>query len=205
MAVKSKGPFAVHLRGLLVALPIFIVFLSLLMVRHVPVVTGYYYGAIFASLFALLVGMLMAGVSQVWPRARVVAAVAVLAIVGVQVANYWPLNEGWRVTHDEGLTRDRMAKAQANRDRRIPLQAEPHDLTTGEVEAIWLAWKQDRLERYLREQSGVGGGRLHGRRAARAGPRPPASPRPMNGVARWLERLEEARTTRGSRHWSACC
>ena len=148
---EEQGPFAVHLRGLLVALPIFIVFLSLLMVRHIPVVTGYYYGAIFASLFALLIGMLMTGVSQVWPRARIVAALAVLAIVSVQIVNYGPLNEGWRVTHDEGLTRDRMAKAQANRDRRIPLQAEPRDLTTGEVQAIWLAWKQDRLERYLRD------------------------------------------------------
>jgi len=151
VAVKSTGRLAMHLRGLLAALPIFILFLSLLMVRHIPVVTGYYYGAIFASLFALLVGMLVAGVSQVWPRARAFAALAVLAIVGVQSVNYWPLNYGWRVTHDEGLTRDRMAKAQAQRDRRIPLQAEPHDLTKDEVQAIWLAWKQDRLERYLRD------------------------------------------------------
>ena len=151
VAVKSTGPFAVRLRGLLVALLLFIVFLSLLMVRHIAVVTGYYYGAIFASIFALLVGMLVAGVSQVWPRARVFAALAVLAIVGVQIVNYWPLNEGWRVTHDEGLTRDRMAKAQLQRDRRIPLQAEPHDLTKDEVQAIWLAWKQDRLDRYLRD------------------------------------------------------
>ena len=101
--------------------------------------------------FALLVGMLMAGVSRVWPWARTVAALGVVAIVGVQIANYGPLNYGWRVTHDEGLTRDRMAKAQLARDRRIPLQAEPHDLTPGEVQAIWLAWKQDRLDRYLRE------------------------------------------------------
>lgn len=151
VAVKSKGPLAVHLRGLLVALPIFILFLSLLMVRHIPVVTSYYYGAIFASLFALLIGLLAAGVSQVWPRARIVAALAVVGIVGVQIVNYGPLNHGWRITHDEGLTRDRMAKAQANRDRRIPLQVEPRDLTPGEVEAIWTAWKQDRLERYLRD------------------------------------------------------
>lgn len=151
VAVKSRGPFAMHLRGLLVALPIFVVFLSLLMVRHIPVVTGYYYGAIFASLFALLTGLLLTGVSRVWPRSRIVAALAVLAIVGVQIANYGPLNDGWRVTHDEGLTRDRMAKAQAARDRRIPLQAGLHDLTPGEVQAIWLAWKQDRLDRYLRD------------------------------------------------------
>jgi hypothetical protein len=151
VAMKSTGPFAVHLRGLLVALPIFIVFLSLLMVRHIPVVTGYYYGAIFASLFALLIGLLMTGVSRVVPSARPVAALAVLAIVGVQIVNYRALNDGWRITHDEGLTRDRMAKAQTARDRRIPLAAGQRDLTPGEVQAIWTAWKQNRLDRYLRD------------------------------------------------------
>ena len=70
VAWRRSGPLAVHLRGLLAALPIFILFLSLLMVRHIPVVTGYYYGAIFASLFALLVGLLMAHVVQVVSWAR---------------------------------------------------------------------------------------------------------------------------------------
>ena len=65
VAVKSTGPCGAYLRGLLVALPIFFLFLSLLMVRHIPVVAGYYYGAIFASIFALLVGLLVAGASQV--------------------------------------------------------------------------------------------------------------------------------------------
>jgi hypothetical protein len=151
VAAKSRGRLAMHLRGLLVSLPIFILFLSLLMVRHIPVVTGYYYGAIFASLFALLIGMLVAGVSQVWPRARAVAALGVLAIVGVQIVNYGPLNDGWRITHDEGLTRDRIAKAQANRDRRIPIAPSHRDLTHGELQALWRAWKQERLDRYLRD------------------------------------------------------
>lgn len=151
VAVKSKGPLAAHLRGLLVSLPIFFLFLSLLMVRHIPVVTGYYYGAIFASLFALLVGLLAAGASQLVPWGRIASAVVVVAIVGVQIVNYGPLNDGWRLTHDEGLTRDRMAKARENRDRRIPLLAEQRDLTPEEVRAIWTAWKQDRLDRYLRD------------------------------------------------------
>ncbi|HZO26493.1 MAG TPA: hypothetical protein VFH48_10945 [Chloroflexota bacterium] len=151
IAVKSTGPWVPYLRGLLVALPIFFLYLSLLMVRHVPVVTGYYYGAIFASVFALLVGLLVAGASQLVPWGRIASAVVVAAIVGVQIANYGPLNDGWRVTHDEGLTRERMAKARENRDRRIPLLAEPRDLTPDEVRAIWTAWKQDQLDRYLRD------------------------------------------------------
>ena len=128
-----------------------LVFLSLLMVRHIPVVTGYYYGAIFASLFALLVAMMLAGVSRVAPWSRTLAALGVLAIVGIQLANYVQLNEGWRIAHDEQLTRQRMAKAPLNRDRRIPIAPEPRELSRGEVEAIWQAWKADRLDRHLRE------------------------------------------------------
>jgi hypothetical protein len=151
VSVRSRGPFATHLRGLLVALPIFIIFLSLLMVRHIPVVTGYYYGAIFAAIFAVLVGMLLSGISRIAPAARPIAALAVLAIVGVQMVNYRTLNDGWIVTHNEGLTRDRMAKAQTNRDRRIPISPQPRDLTSDEVRAVWTAWKENRLDRYLRE------------------------------------------------------
>ena len=151
VAVRSRGPFAVHLRGLLVSLPIFFLFLSLLMARHIPIVTGYYYGAIFASLFALLIGLLVRGASSLAPWARTAAGVVVVAIVGVQIANYGPLNDGWRLTHDEGLTRDRLAKARFARDRRIPLVPEHRDLTADEVRAIWQAWKDDRLDRYLRD------------------------------------------------------
>jgi hypothetical protein len=151
LAVKSKGPFAVHLRGLLVSLPLFFLFLSLLMVRHIPIVTGYYYGAIFASLFALLVAMMVTAVSRIAPWSRPVAALAVLAIVGIQVTNYTQLNTGWRIVHNEQLTRDRMAKAPLARDKRIPIAPEARELSRGEVQAIWAAWKADRLDRYLRE------------------------------------------------------
>jgi hypothetical protein len=157
LAVKSRGPFAVHLRGLLLSLPIFFLFLSLLMVRHIPVVTGYYYGAIFASLFALLVGMMLTAASRVAPWSRPFMALAVLAIVGIQLTNYAQLNEGWRIIHDEQLTRDRMAKAPLARDRRIPISPSQQELTRGEVEAIWRAWKQDRLDRFLRESPASAG------------------------------------------------
>jgi hypothetical protein len=151
VAVKSQGAFAVHLRGLLVALPFFFVFLSLLMVRHIPIVTGYYYGAIFASLFALLIGMLVTGVSRALPAARPVAALAVLVIVVIQLFNFAPLNDGWRVFHNEQLTRERMQKALTARDRRIPISPTERDLTSSEVNAVWAAWKQGRLDRYLRD------------------------------------------------------
>jgi hypothetical protein len=157
LAVKSTGPLAVHLRGLLVSLPLFFLFLSLLMVRHIPIVTGYYYGAIFASIFALLAAMLVTAASRVAPWSRPVASLAVLAIVGIQLTNYTQLNTGWRIVHDEQLTRDRMAKAPLARDKRIPIAPEARDLSRGEVRAIWAAWKADRLDRYLRENPASAG------------------------------------------------
>jgi hypothetical protein len=84
-------------------------------------------------------------------------ALAVLAIVGIQLTNYAQLNEGWRIIHDEQLTRDRMAKAPLARDRRIPISPSQQELTRGEVEAIWRAWKQDRLDRFLRESPASAG------------------------------------------------
>jgi hypothetical protein len=151
VAVRARGPVAAYLRGLLASLPLFFLFLSLLMARHLPVVTGYYYGAIFAAIFAVLVGLLVTGASQLAPWGRAVAALVVVAVVGVQIVNYGALNDGWRLAHDEGLTRARLANAQFARDKRIPILPEHRDLTPGEVRAIWMAWKDDRLDRYLRD------------------------------------------------------
>jgi len=80
-----------------------------------------------------------------------VAALAVLAIVGIQLTNYTQLNTGWRIVHNEQLTRDRMAKAPLARDKRIPIAPEARELSRSEVQAIWAAWKADRLDRYLRD------------------------------------------------------
>lgn len=151
LAIRCRGSVAVHLRGLLVSLPLFILFLSLLMARHIPVVTGYYYGAIFASIFAILVGLMLAGVAQLHPRLTPLAALLVLAMVGTQLVNFHAINDGWRVLHDEGLTRQRLEKARTARDRRIPLAAEARPLTREELQAIWSAWKAGRLDRYMRD------------------------------------------------------
>ena len=82
---------------------------------------------------------------------------AVLAIVGIQVTNYTRLNTGWRIVHNEQLTRDRMAKAPLARDKRIPIAPEARELSRGEVQAIWAAWKADRLDRYLRDNPSSAG------------------------------------------------
>jgi hypothetical protein len=153
LAIRCRGPVAMHLRGLLLSLPPFILFLSLLMARHIPVVTGYYYGAIFASIFAILVGLMLAGVAQLRPKLTPVAALLVLAMVGTQLANFHAINDGWRILHDEGLTRQRLEKARMARDRRIPVAQEARPLTREELRAIWSAWKAGRLDRYMRDNS----------------------------------------------------
>jgi hypothetical protein len=150
VAFRTHGVFAVQVRGLLVSMLLFILFLSFLSIRHIPIVTGYYYGAAFASLFAILVGMLVKGLSLVAPSGRVVAVLAAAAIVGVQIVNFGPINDGWIVTHDERLTRAMMQKLRPGLQKRMPLRP-PQDLTADEVRAIWTAWKKDRLDDYLRD------------------------------------------------------
>ncbi len=94
VAVRTRAPFARYARGYLVALALFFVFLTALSIRHIPTVTGYYYGAGFAALFAILIGLLVAGLSRLAPLARPLAALAVLGIVAVQIDNFEPINAG---------------------------------------------------------------------------------------------------------------
>lgn len=141
VAWRTRGPFANHLRGLLVAVPAFFLFLSLLQVRHLPVSTGYYYGAIFAGLLAVLVGMMFKGVSLVWPAGRPVMALVVLGIVAVQLVNFQPINQGWQITHNELVTRPGFANTVTWNDQST--------LTRHELQAIWRAWRDGDLDGYL--------------------------------------------------------
>lgn len=156
---RTRSALRFQLLGLLLALPLFFFFLSFVMVRHMPIVTGYYYGAGFASLFAIIVGMLVQGVSAAAPRARLLAGVVVLGIVAVQLVNFAPINAGWIATHNGQVT-DLMLKAERPGIlRRTPMTG-PGELSTSEVDAIWRAWKSDQLDGYLR-RSGVSGAALY--------------------------------------------
>jgi hypothetical protein len=121
-----------------------------LSIRHIPIATGFYYGASFASMFAILVGMLMAGISQVMPKARPWAALAVIAIVATQIVNYWPVNQGWLMLHNEEMARARVLGMPSRFQKRFPL-APGRPLTTTEVNGIWSAWKRGRMVPYIRE------------------------------------------------------
>jgi hypothetical protein len=148
IAWRATGRFGTYLRGLLVAIIVFGLFLSLLSVRHIPIVTGFYYGASFASLFAILVGMLFAGVARIFPGFRADAALAVIAIVAVQITNFWPINEGWMYTHNEMMARGRVLEQTPRFQRRYPLEP-GRPLTATEVNGIWTAWKEGRMQPYI--------------------------------------------------------
>ena len=150
VAVRTRAPFARYARGYLVALALFFVFLTALSIRHIPTVTGYYYGAGFAALFAILIGLLVAGLSRLAPLARPLAALAVLGIVAVQIDNFEPINAGWIYHHNELWTRRLLSDMERARQWDLPVTPS-QSLTATEVNGIWAAWKQGRMNGYLRE------------------------------------------------------
>ena len=148
VAVRARGTFGMYFRGLLVAITLFLGFLSLLSIRHIPVVTGFYYGACFASLFAILVGMMLKGVSLVIPSARPYATLAVIAIVATQIINFWPINEGWKYAHNEIMARARIVERGPKFWKRYPLE-QGRPLTATEVNGLWDAWQNGRMPQYI--------------------------------------------------------
>lgn len=135
IAIRARGTLRTYLRGFLVGLVLFLLFLDVLSIRHLPLVTGYYYGAGFASLFAILIGMLFSALSTVSPRARSWAALAVLWIVGTQIVNFWPINDGWRHMHDEVMLPMRLGDLGAEVKRKTPI-VPGRLLSAAEVNAI---------------------------------------------------------------------
>jgi len=141
-ALGGRGGNVRYLRRAIIATVLFLVFLSLVSIRHIPVSTGYYYGSSFAAIFALLIGMWYAAVEE---RGRAVAGVVfaciVLAIALVQTDNFAPINRGWLETHHELVARPRYRA-------KLPL-APPRDVTAAELHDIWRAWRKRRLDAYL--------------------------------------------------------
>jgi len=145
LAWRLGGPLAAYLRGALAALALFVVFLSVLLIRHIPVATGFYYGAAFAAVFALLVGLMVKGAAVWSPRLRPIAALAVLAIVLIQIDNFAQVNAGWARTHHEDLTRP----AFSDQLRMKP----PGPFDGAELQAIRQAWLAGDLEGYVRRNA----------------------------------------------------
>jgi hypothetical protein len=143
LATRGRAPARYGLRAMPLAFAALVVFLALLLVRHIPIATGYYYGAIFAVVFALFVGLSYGAIEEGRPALRILAAATVLGLAVTGALNFSKVNRGWIVTHNETLTRAAFGSS-------IRL-AEPRELQWRELLAIWRAWKRGRLTEFLDE------------------------------------------------------
>jgi hypothetical protein len=148
-AVSNKQ--AVWLRRALLVTAVFVVLMTLLSIRHYPVLIGYYYGAGISMFMALLVGLAIAAVGHKRAALRFLAILAAAPIVFFQINNFMFVNERWRFHHYETIARPMYA-------REFRLLRD--EVTGSELSAIRSAWKAGALESYLGE-NGISVGAIH--------------------------------------------
>jgi len=131
--------------GFLIAFGLFMLFLSLLLVRHIPIATGYYYGTPFAVLFAILIALYHSATFKFSKMVRLTSMTVILLIIMVQIDNFIPINRGWIKTHNEDIARPSFA----NKFSLAP----PGPVSKTELKNIWKSWKKGELEKYLAENA----------------------------------------------------
>jgi hypothetical protein len=141
LATYGRPPARYYLRTIPVVFVGFFVFLTLLLIRHIPIATGYYYGAIYSVLFAVFVGLCYGALDTASPVLRATAAATVLFLVIVGASNFSQVNRGWIITHNETLVRGSFQS--------IVQLSEPRRLRRSELLEIWHAWKDGNLTGYL--------------------------------------------------------
>jgi hypothetical protein len=141
LAAYGRPPARDYLSTIPVVFVGFFVFLTLLLIRHIPIATGYYYGAIYSVLFAVFIGLCYGALDTASPVLRATAAVTILFLVMVGVSNFSQVNRGWIITHNEALVRGSFQS--------IVQLSEPRTLTRSELLDIWHAWKDGNLTHYL--------------------------------------------------------
>jgi hypothetical protein len=145
----ARSKPAVALRGALIATVVFLVLMTLLSIRHNPTLSGYYYGATISLFIALLVGLALAVINSKGTAWRLAGVAAAALIVGVQINNFWFVNERWKLAHDENVSRRLLASQ---------FKLSTGQATGSELSAIRSAWKDGKLEAYLRDHEvSVGG------------------------------------------------
>jgi hypothetical protein len=141
LATYGRPPARDYLRTIPVVFVGFFVFLTLLLIRHIPIATGYYYGAIYAGLLAVFVGLCYGALDTESTVLRAMAAVTILFLVIVGASNFSQVNRGWIITHNESIVRGSFQS--------IVQLSEPQKLRRGELLDIWHAWKDGNLTGYL--------------------------------------------------------
>jgi hypothetical protein len=140
----TRGNSAAWLRRVLLATAVFIVLVTLLSIRHNPIIIGYYYGASFSLFFALIVGLMLSVVSRVSTFWRLIGVVLAGLIVVVQANNFMYIDELWRTLHYEQIARSIHAAE-------FKLAPPEVDVSSRELSAIRSAWKDENLDAYLAE------------------------------------------------------
>jgi hypothetical protein len=140
----SRKPFLVSrafFPKMLVSSVLFVVFISLLSGRHVPFITGYYYGCAWSILFSICIGLSFDAISLSGRLAKLLASIVILWIAMVQINNFLVINHSYISVHNDGMARfsykDKFNLSDADK------------ITVTEADFIWKAWKQDQLQEYL--------------------------------------------------------
>ena len=68
----------------------------------------------------------------------------------MQIDNFEPINAGWIYHHNELGTRRLLSDMERARQWDLPVTPS-QSLTATEVKGIWAAWKQGRMNGYIRE------------------------------------------------------
>jgi hypothetical protein len=127
--------------GLALSMAVAIVLISIMQLHHVPVVTGYYYGCIFAVFFALLFGACLDSLSTSGsPAAKWICLGLTVLVCGVQIDNFLRVNRSFVDYHN-------VRRPAANVSFRS-IAEQP--LTWSEIRTIHAQWKRGTLEQYLK-------------------------------------------------------
>jgi hypothetical protein len=170
LAARTTGQRGRYFRRLLVVAILSVLFESLLNARHVPYISGYYYGSAFSAFLSLLLAFSLAEVNRLHRRLAASALIA-LGVVVIQIVNFYPLNDSWIYLHNEVMDRPRHMKT-------INLSADERRVTAAELSSIWRAWRLGHLNEYV-EAHPISTGAIF-----------------MVVELRWLDHLRKQRTRR---------
>lgn len=142
----TRSTAAVWLRRTLLATLVFVVLMTLLSIRHNPIIVGFYYGASISLFIALLVGLMAAAIGQNGGAWRIIAVALPAIVMMVQLNNFEAVNHRWRFLHNE------LALRGAN-EKQIRLLPKGTEVGRQELATIRSAWKDGKLESFLKDNA----------------------------------------------------
>ncbi len=127
----------------------FLFFFAAVQGRHNGWGYGYYYGSVFAVLFALMLGVWFAAIRRGRSGLRTAFAVATVFIVAMQIHNMAVAQSGV-AEEDNALSVKMMGIAPRELGRPVAVDA-ALPVNRAVLEDLWAAWRQGRLEDRLRQ------------------------------------------------------